>query len=183
MLTCRPVLQGGELALFPLRDAAQTDRLVLHGDGTQIWEPSFTYHGFRYVQVDNWPVDYTPLDKTAVVGIVVHSDMEQTGSFECSNPLLNRLHQNIRWSMKGNFMSVPTDCPQRDERLGWTGDVTAFSPSANFLYDTSGFWRGWMKDVSLEQMANGSKYFLIRLPSQRVRQNISSPPRGNVNEE
>ncbi|ORY63457.1 extracellular glycosyl hydrolase family 78 protein [Pseudomassariella vexata] len=150
------VLENGEVATRPLRNATQTDTLTLAGKGVQTWEPAFTYHGFRYVQVDGWPTDSTPLDNNAVTAIVVHSDMQETGSFECSNALLNKLHQNVRWSMKGNFMSIPTDCPQRDERLGWTGDAHAFSPTANFLYDTSGFWRGWMKDVSSEQMANQS---------------------------
>lgn len=102
--------------------------------------------------VENWPTDDTPLDENAVTAVVVHSDMEETGSFECSDPLINKLHKNVQWSMKGNFMSVPTDCPQRDERLGWTGDSHAFSPTANFLYDTAGFWRGWLKDFQSEQV-------------------------------
>ncbi|KAI1078745.1 glycoside hydrolase family 78 protein [Whalleya microplaca] len=148
------VLENGEVATRPLRNATQTDYLTLAGAGLQVWEPTFTYHGFRYVMIENWPVDDTPLDGDAVTAIVVHSDMQEAGSFECSNPSLNKLHQNVQWSMKGNFMSIPTDCPQRDERLGWTGDAHAFSPTANFLYDTSGFWRGWMKDVQSEQLEN-----------------------------
>ncbi|KAI1813758.1 glycoside hydrolase family 78 protein [Poronia punctata] len=139
------VLENDEIATAPLRSATQTDYLVLSGKGTQTWEPTFTYHGFRYVQVENWPVDDTPLDKTTVKAIVVHSDMQRTGDFESSNSLLNKLIQNILWSLKGNFMSIPTDCPQRDERLGWTGDAHAFSPTANFLYDTAGFWRSWLR--------------------------------------
>ncbi|OTB00188.1 glycoside hydrolase family 78 protein [Hypoxylon sp. CI-4A] len=145
------VLENGEVATRPLRDATQTDRFVLSGKGTQVWEPTFTYHGFRYVEVDGWPDD-TPLDENAITAIVVHSDMEPLGAFECSNKLINRLAQNIQWSMRGNFMSVPTDCPQRDERLGWTGDSHAFVPTANFLYDASGFWRGWLRDVRSEQV-------------------------------
>ncbi|KAI3317807.1 glycoside hydrolase family 78 protein [Xylariaceae sp. AK1471] len=146
------VLENGEIATAPLRTATQTDYLVLSGNGVQTWEPTFTYHGFRYVQVDNWPVEQTPLDKETVKAIVVHSDMERTGDFECSNSLLNKLVSNVLWSLKGNFMSVPTDCPQRDERLGWTGDAHAFSPTANFLFDTAGFWRSWLKDVVSEQL-------------------------------
>ncbi|MDW3438849.1 hypothetical protein NQ264_27600, partial [Escherichia coli] len=69
--------------------------------------------------------------------------MEQTGWFSCSHALLNKFHENVRWSTKGNFLSISTDCPQRDERLGWTGDAHAFGPTANFLYNTGGFWRGW----------------------------------------
>ncbi|KAI1505911.1 extracellular glycosyl hydrolase family 78 protein [Biscogniauxia marginata] len=147
------VLENGDVATRPLRNATQTDYVTLSENGTLSWEPSFTYHGFRYARVEGWPADYTPLDKNAVTAIVVHSDMQETGLFECSHPLLNKLTQNVRWSMKGNFMSVPTDCPQRDERLGWTGDAHAFAPTANFLYDTSGFWNGWLKDVQSEQMA------------------------------
>ncbi|KAI1313196.1 glycoside hydrolase family 78 protein [Xylaria venustula] len=148
------VLEHGEIATAPLRTAKQTDTLVLSGNRTQTWEPTFTYHGFRYVQVDNWPVEQTPLDRNSVKAIVVHSDMQRTGDFETSNSLLNQLVSNILWSLKGNFMSVPTDCPQRDERLGWTGDAHAFSPTSNFLYDTAGFWRGWLKDVASEQLEN-----------------------------
>ncbi|KAI1372814.1 glycoside hydrolase family 78 protein [Hypoxylon crocopeplum] len=146
------VLENGEVATAPLRRATQTDEFILSGKGIQVWEPTFTYHGFRYVMVDGWPVNETSLDENAVTAVVVHTDMEEAGLFECSNSLINKLHKNVRWSMKGNFMSVPTDCPQRDERLGWTGDSNAFSPTANFLYDTAGFWRGWLKDLRSEQV-------------------------------
>ncbi|KAI0135873.1 glycoside hydrolase family 78 protein [Daldinia grandis] len=145
------VLEDGEVAIRPLRNARQADHITLSGQ-LQTWEPSFTYHGFRYVMVDGWPEDDTPLNNDSVTAIVVHSDMEETGSFECSDELLNKLHANVRWSMKSNFMSIPSDCPQRDERLGWTGDSHAFAPTADFLYDTSGFWRGWLKDFQSEQV-------------------------------
>ncbi|KAH9904912.1 extracellular glycosyl hydrolase family 78 protein [Xylariomycetidae sp. FL2044] len=145
------VLENGEVATRPLRTAKQTDNVTLSTEPLE-WEPTFTYHGFRYVEVTGWPGE-TVLGPDSIKAIVVHSDMEETGSFECSNSLLNKLHSNVKWSMKGNFMSVPTDCPQRDERLGWTGDAHAFSPTANFLYDTSGFWRGWLKDAQSEQLA------------------------------
>lgn len=94
------VLENGEIATAPLRTAKQTDYLVLSGSGVQTWEPTFTYHGFRYVQVDNWPVEQTPLDNTSVRAIVVHSDMQRTGDFETSDSLLNKLVQNILWSRK-----------------------------------------------------------------------------------
>ena len=112
------------------------------------------------MQVQGWPAD-TPLDADSVVAVVVHSDMQETGWFECSNPLINKLHENVRWSMKGNFLSVPTDCPQRDERLGWTGDLHAFARTANFLYDTSGFLRGWLKDARADQIASGISKSLL----------------------
>ncbi|KAJ3579103.1 hypothetical protein NPX13_g1462 [Xylaria arbuscula] len=151
------VLENGEIATAPLRSAKQTDTLVLSGNGTQTWEPTFTYHGFRYVQVDGWPTAQTPLNDETVKAIVIHSDMQRTGQFKTSDSLLNKLVENILWSLKGNFMSVPTDCPQRDERLGWTGDAHAFSPTANFLYDAAGFWKGWLKDVVAETLENNSK--------------------------
>ena len=152
------MLENGEVATRPLRAAKQTDNFTLSGDGIQEWEPSFTFHGFRYVQVEGWPTDTTPINKDSVSAIVVHSDMERTGWFECSNKLFNKLHENIGWSMKGNFLSIPTDCPQRDERLGWTGDIHAFSRTANFLYDTSGFLKEWLKDARSEQLGNKCKW-------------------------
>ncbi len=94
------MLEHGEIATAPLRSATQTDYLVLSGNGTRTWEPTFTYHGFRYVQVDNWPTEQTPLDRGSVKAIVVHSDMQRTGDFETSNSLLNKLTQNILWSRK-----------------------------------------------------------------------------------
>ncbi|KAK1138750.1 hypothetical protein N8T08_002015 [Aspergillus melleus] len=147
------VMEDGEVATRPLRVAKATDHLILSGK-VQEWEPSFTFHGFRYVEVDGWPTDTTPIDEDSITAIVVHTDMERTGHFECSNPLINKLHQNIVWGMRGNFLSIPTDCPQRDERLGWTGDIHAFARTANFLYDTAGFLRGWLKDVHSEQKNN-----------------------------
>ncbi|KAJ4144580.1 hypothetical protein LMH87_003461 [Akanthomyces muscarius] len=149
------VLEKGELALGPLRTAKATDTVILHGNGPQTWEPSFTFHGFRYAQIDGWPEE-TPLDAKAVKAIVVHSDLEQTGWFQCSNALLNKFHSNVMWSTKGNFLSISTDCPQRDERLGWTGDAHAFGPTANFLYNTGGFWRGWHRDMWSEMKRGNS---------------------------
>ncbi|KAF9892708.1 hypothetical protein FE257_001110 [Aspergillus nanangensis] len=148
------VMEDGEVATRPLRYAKATDHFTLSGEGVEQWEPSFTFHGFRYVQVDGWPEDTTPLDENSITAVVVHSDMERTGYFECSDPLVSKLHQNILWSMRGNFLSIPTDCPQRDERLGWTGDIHAFSKTANFIYDTAGFLRGWLKDARSEQLNN-----------------------------
>ncbi|KAH6869520.1 alpha-L-rhamnosidase A [Thelonectria olida] len=161
------VLEDGELALRPLRTAKATDSLILHGKGTQIWEPHFTFHGFRFAQVDGWPDD-TPLTTESLTAVVVHSDMEQTGWFECSHELLTKFHTNVQWSMKGNFLSISTDCPQRDERLGWTGDAHAFGPTANFLYNTAGFWRGWHKDMWSEMQRNNSMivpFFVPTLPT------------------
>ncbi|KAH6642002.1 bacterial alpha-L-rhamnosidase-domain-containing protein, partial [Boeremia exigua] len=148
------VLDEGEIGMRPLRTANAQDSFILNGKGNQTWEPSFTYHGFRFIEVNNWP-NSTALDADHIKAVVVHSDMERTGYFECSDSLLNRFHENVRWSMIGNFLSVPTDCPQRDERLGWTGDAHAFMPTANYLYDASGFWRSWLKDVWSEASIGG----------------------------
>ncbi|KAB5559706.1 bacterial alpha-L-rhamnosidase-domain-containing protein [Coniochaeta sp. 2T2.1] len=147
------VLEDGELATRALRHAAATDVIHLSGEGPLTWEPKFTFHGFRYAEVDGWPEE-TPLD-ASLAAVVVHTDLEQTGWFECSHPLLNQFYSNVRWSMKCNFVSIPTDCPQRDERLGWTGDVHAFGPTSNFLYDTCGFWKSWHKDVWHEMAREG----------------------------
>ena len=132
------VLENGELGTRPLRKAAQTDVVVLDGRGPRTWEPRFTFHGFRYAEITGWPGELTIDDLQAVV---LHTDMRPTGTFTCSEPDVNRLHDNVVWGMRGNFVDVPTDCPQRDERLGWTGDLTVFVPTATFLYDTAGMLR------------------------------------------
>ncbi|MFK4296498.1 alpha-L-rhamnosidase [Arthrobacter sp. GAS37] len=142
------VLEGGELSLRPLRLASATDSYTLAGGGEEEWEPRFTFHGFRYAQVDNWPGE---LDPAAITAVVIHNDMRRTGWFECSDPMLNRLHENALWGMRGNFLALPTDCPQRDERLGWTGDIQVFSPTASYLYDSLGFLSSWLQDLAIEQ--------------------------------
>jgi alpha-L-rhamnosidase len=147
------VLEHGELGTRPLRQAAATDTYVLSGHGIETYEPTFTIHGFRYVEVTGWPGTLTADDVDAVV---VHSDMRQTGTFSCSNASLNQLHDNVRWSMRGNFVDIPTDCPQRDERLGWTGDIQVFTPTASFLYDCNGFLASWLADVAAEQSVLGT---------------------------
>ncbi|MGW0658470.1 family 78 glycoside hydrolase catalytic domain [Streptodolium elevatio] len=147
------VLQDGELAVEPLRTAEATDRYILRGGAPETWEPRFTFHGFRYVEVTGWPGEFDP---DAVRAAVIHSDMERVGFFESSDELVNRLHENAVWGMRGNFLDVPTDCPQRDERLGWTGDIQVFSPTACQLYDSAGFLGSWLVDLALEQRADGA---------------------------
>jgi alpha-L-rhamnosidase len=144
------VLEHGELCTRPLRRAEATDRITLAGGGPETWEPRSTFHGFRYVQVEGWPGELDPAD---VVAVVVHSDMRRTGWFDSSSELVNRLHENVVWGMRGNFLHVPTDCPQRDERLGWTGDIQVFAPTATFLFDCDGFLSSWLRDLALEQQA------------------------------
>lgn len=147
------VLENGELGVRPLRSAKATDQFVLSG-GDDVFEPTFTFHGFRYVQVDGWPGELAPAALTdALTAVVVHSDLPRIGQFECSDELLNRLHSNVVWGTRGNFLDVPTDCPQRDERLGWTGDIAVFAPTAAFLFDVRDFLRDWLADLAVEQRA------------------------------
>lgn len=143
------VLEHGELGTRPLRDAKATDTFVLSG-GTDHFEPTKTFHGFRYVQVEGWP---GTLEADSMEAVVVHSELERIGSFECSDPDLNQLHRNVVWGLRGNFLDVPTDCPQRNERLGWTGDIAVFSPTAAFLYDVQDFLGDWLLDLTAEQRA------------------------------
>ena len=143
------VLEHGELGTRPLRAADATDVVVLDGTGPRTWEPRFTFHGFRYAEVSGWPGELTP---DALEAVVVHTDLRRTGTFACSDPDVERLHENVVWGMRGNFLDVPTDCPQRDERLGWTGDLQVFAPTASFLYDTAGMLRSWLTDLSVEQL-------------------------------
>jgi alpha-L-rhamnosidase len=152
------VLEHDELGIRPLRSATQTDHYILRGDDLETWEPRFTFHGFRYAQIEGWPGELKLEDLKA---IVIHSDLERTGWFECSDPLVTKLHENIVWGMRGNFLDVPTDCPQRDERMGWTGDIQVFSPTACFLYDCAGFLESWLADLKAEQTPNGSVPFTI----------------------
>lgn len=145
------VLEHGELGIRPLRYARATDEFVLSGS-EDLFEPEFTFHGFRYAEIDGWPGEFDP---AAVTAVVVGSDMRRTGWFESSEPMVNRLHENVVWGMRGNFLSIPTDCPQRDERMGWTGDIQVFSPTAATLFDADAFLAAWLKDVAVEQAAAG----------------------------
>ncbi|MEU9289493.1 family 78 glycoside hydrolase catalytic domain [Streptomyces sp. NPDC048275] len=147
------VLENGELATRPLRGAQATDTYILAGDGPRTWQPRFTLHGFRHAEITGWPGD---LPEGAVTALVHHTDMRRTGWFECSDDLVNRLHENVVWSMRGNFVDIPTDCPARDERLGWTGDLQVFAPTASFLYDCAGMLDSWLADVAVEQLPDGT---------------------------
>ncbi|MEP7277878.1 MAG: glycoside hydrolase family 78 protein [Bacteroidota bacterium] len=141
-----------------LRSAEATAKFTLKGGGEEIYEPRFSFFGFRYASVTGYPGELKPED---VTGVVVHSDMSKTGSFECSNAMINQLQHNIQWGQYGNFIDVPTDCPQRDERLGWTGDAQAFCRTAAFNMDVSAFFTKWLKDVAADQYANGAVPFVI----------------------
>ncbi|KAG7433196.1 hypothetical protein Forpi1262_v007113 [Fusarium oxysporum f. sp. raphani] len=138
------VLEDGELRLRPLRICEATDEYVCDGGAAASWEPSFTYHGFRYCQVDGWSMEIDLLD--SIQAVVCHNDMELAGEFACSDARLNNLYRNATWSMRGNFFSIPTDCPQRDERLGWTRDIAQFAHTAVKLCDCFGFLKDWLVD-------------------------------------
>jgi alpha-L-rhamnosidase len=151
----------GELDTRPLRGAAAIDEYTFSGDAVEDWEPRFTIHGFRYAEVTGWPADSVD----GIVARVLHTDMRRTGTFRSSDERLNRLHDNVVWSMRGNFVDLPTDCPQRDERLGWTGDIQVFAPTATFLYDCTGLLVSWLQDVAAEQWPDGTvPWFVPEIP-------------------
>ncbi|MFD9195323.1 family 78 glycoside hydrolase catalytic domain [Streptomyces phaeochromogenes] len=152
------ILEDDEICVRPLRTAAATDTYTLRGGGPEVFEPRFTFHGFRYAEITGWPGEVGP---DAIRAIVIHSDLRRTGYFSCSDDQVNRLHENVVWGMRGNFLDVPTDCPQRDERLGWTGDIQVFSPTASFLYDSAGFLTSWLADLAAEQGDNGVVPFVV----------------------
>ncbi|MCX6971152.1 MAG: family 78 glycoside hydrolase catalytic domain [Verrucomicrobia bacterium] len=145
----------GSLYTENLRTARATDHYTLKGEGIEEWEPCFTFHGFRYCEL-NWQKSGVALAIESVEGIVLHSDTPRTGHFSCSHALLNQLASNIVWGQKGNFLEVPTDCPQRDERLGWTGDAQAFVRTASFFMDVRGFFHKWLQDMRDAQGEDGA---------------------------
>jgi alpha-L-rhamnosidase len=142
----------GEFYTTNLRAAKCQLAYTLAGTGDEIYEPRFTFMGFRFLKVEGFPGNLTPDN---ITGVVVHSDMKRTGSYECSNKLINQLQHNILWGQKGNFVDVPTDCPQRDERLGWTGDAQAFCRTAAFNMDVAAFFTKWLGDVAADQKSAG----------------------------
>jgi alpha-L-rhamnosidase len=149
---------AGNFYTANLRSAKARVEYVLAGAESETFEPHFTFQGFRYVMIEEFPRTPSIDDFSAVV---LHSAMERTGTFECSHPLLNALHRNILWSLKGNCIDVPTDCPQRDERLGWTGDAQVFIRTACFHMDTVLFYTKWLRDLSADQRADGGVPFVV----------------------
>ncbi len=144
--------RDGNFYTANLRSAKQQLTYKLKGE-EETYEPKFTFMGFRYVKIEGLRKEIQPEDITA---IVIHSDMAPTGNFECSNPLLNQLQKNIQWGQKGNFLDVPTDCPQRDERMGWTGDAQVFASTAAFNMDVFAFFSKWLADLAADQDEDGS---------------------------
>lgn len=135
-----------------LRSAKATDRYILKGEGVETYEPRFTYHGFRYVQIEGFPG--TP-DLGALTGCVVHTDFAQHGSFKCSNPLINTISRNACWGYKTNWHSIPTDCPQRDERQGWMGDAHMTADMGLYNFDAGPAYTKWLRDMEDTQGEDG----------------------------
>ncbi|MBU7592721.1 alpha-L-rhamnosidase [Metabacillus halosaccharovorans] len=142
-----------------LRTAKQEVIYITKGDGEETYAPTFTFQGFRYVKVEGYPSKDLSLDD--FTGEVIHSDMERTGEFITDNELINRLHSNVVWGQRGNFVDVPTDCPQRNERLGWTGDAQVFIGTALYNYQGASFFKKWLLDLKADQKPDGQVPFVI----------------------
>ncbi|MGA9119993.1 MAG: family 78 glycoside hydrolase catalytic domain, partial [Bacteroidota bacterium] len=145
--------KSGNLYTANLRSARQSDTYILNGKGTEVYEPRFTYHGFRYVEVTGFP---GRPDLNAILGCVVHDNVPSTGSFTSSNVLLNQLVRNTTWGILGNYRSIPTDCPQRDERHGWLGDRAIESGGESFLFNVAPLYAQWLNDIRDAQHVDGS---------------------------
>ncbi len=145
--------EEGMINTVPNQKAKATDTYILKGEGKEIYEPRFTYHGFRYVEVTGFPD--TPILEN-IEGRVVHSAVEPVGGFISSNPLINHIHKNILWGQLSNLMSIPTDCPQRNERMGWMGDAQLTAEEAIYNFDMSGFYTKWINDIREAQKEDGS---------------------------
>lgn len=150
--------KAGNFYTDNLRAARSQDIYILKGNGKETFEPHFTFHGFRYVRIEGYPGEITAENFTAAA---LYSDMQKTGEFSCSNPLIDQLQHNIQWGQQGNFLDIPTDCPQRDERLGWTGDAQVFSRTAAFNRGVENFFTKWLKDVAADQLPSGAVPFVI----------------------
>ena len=135
----------GGLHTKALRSAKATDEYILTADAPVVLEPAFTFHGFRYAEVE------TTAEILDAQFVAISSDTAPRASFECSDADLTRFHENVVWSQRDNFVSIPTDCPQRDERLGWTGDAQAFAATGSTLFDSAAFWTSWLRDLELDQ--------------------------------
>ena len=159
----------GTLYTNNYRTAKSTDTYTAAQNGTIKWEPHFTFHGFRYVELSGLPKGVTP-QKNWVAGVVLHSDIPTIGTFESSNAKLDQLQNNIIWGWRGNSVDIPTDCPQRDERMGWTGDAEVFAPTALFNTDSLAFWKSWLASMRDDQDADGVIPDIIPSANQKFRE-------------
>jgi len=147
--TLRP---DGSLFLDNIRGAQVTDTYTLRGGEVETWQPQFTYHGFRYVEISGWPGEPTTADFT---GMVVHDEIYISGTFVCSDTTLNRIYQNAYWGIRGNYRGMPTDCPQRDERMGWLGDRAVGSQGESFIFNINNLYAKWLDDIEQAQRPDG----------------------------
>lgn len=147
------IKEDGSLYLDNIRSAKVTDMYTLKGTGEEHWEPKFVYHGFRYVEVTGFPG--TP-DLSSITGKVIYDDIFTTGSFETSNEIINQIYRNAYWGIRGNYRSMPTDCPQRDERMGWLGDRSSGSKGESYMFDHSALYAKWLQDIEDAQTVEGS---------------------------
>ncbi|MGG1639032.1 family 78 glycoside hydrolase catalytic domain [Paenibacillus sp. NRS-1760] len=150
--------EDGNFYMSNLRTAKQTITYICRGEQIERYEPYFSFQGFRYIQVEGIQPE---LIASSVVAKVIHSDMDQTGTFECSDEMVNQLQRNIVWGQRGNFLDIPTDCPQRDERMGWTGDAQVFMRTAAFNMNVASFFTKWLKDLATDQLPDGGVPFVI----------------------
>ena len=149
---CERLNPDGTAYTTNLRKARATDTYICKGTGTEVWTPHFTFHGFQYIEITGLK---TPPTENTVVGLAISSDTPVAGSFNCSNPMLNQLHNNVYWTQRANFIDIPTDCPQRDERLGWTGDAQVYVRTATLNTDVQAFFTKWLVDLTDAQRADG----------------------------
>ncbi len=147
----------GNFYIENLRQAKAQDIYYLKGQGTEVFEPHFTWHGFRYLKIEGYPGELVPEN---FIAVAMYSDMPVTGTFRTSNEMINQLQHNIQWGQKGNFLDVPTDCPQRDERLGWTGDAQVFARTASYNMNVNSFFAKWLRDLEADQI-DGRVPFVI----------------------
>lgn len=155
-----------------LRDAKQKNIYILSGEEVECFKPTFTWQGFRYVRIDDFPSE--TIELSAFKGIVVHSDISRTGDFICGNKKINQLYHNVIWGQKSNFIDVPTDCPQRDERLGWTGDAQMFVRTAAINFDVERFFKKWLADLAAGQMENGAVGWIVPTNNCFYPENVAS---------
>ncbi len=172
-LSCAEVLDADGNFYTENYRSAQSKIRYLCKEGAQEYEPRLTFFGFRYIRLDAWPGAAESLaDCSGVSARVLHTEMKRIGRFQCSDPLVNQLFQNIIWGQKGNFLDIPTDCPQRNERLGWTGDVLAFAKCASYNFDVDRFFRKWLRDMAASQSKDGAIPYVVpdvfRKPEQRA---------------
>lgn len=155
-----------------LRSAKQRNTYILSGEEKEVFKPKFTWQGFRYIRLNKFPTDN--IDLSCFRAIVVHSKMKRTGDFVCGHEKLNQLYHNIIWGQKCNFIDVPTDCPQRDERMGWTGDAQVFARTAAINFDVEKFFKKWLRDLEAGQFENGGVQWLVPSNNLHYEENVSA---------